>query len=465
MPSELRPRATGEGEDRSARPRSRRPEDPWWTFVHDLTGRSGSAFYFERGESPGRSVREAFWGFDPRQREIWEEARDVPRSQMRVPRRAGHPAVTWIGYLGFEAVALFEPLLVPSTPRGSPFPLAVWDGYDQVRHRLGRDPRGSSPAPDLPPAPRLGPVTDSASPAAYEASVERLREAIFDGEAFQIVLAHRRTRRISGGLLPLVDSLRREERFAFLYYLRMTDVEAGIGTSGSPMEIAGASPESVVEVRGRRIAVNPIAGTRPRPSPLRGPHSRLPLDKDPKELAEHRMLVDLARNDIGRISTTGSVRLARRETKVPYARLEHLVSRVVGKLIPGRDALDALAATFPAGTVSGAPKIRATELLRREERTWRGPYGGAVGFLRAGGTTRDSALNQADFALTIRSAFAWGGKVHASAGAGIVHLSSPEREWEETLTKLSTLEGALLGRGRGRRPDPGRPLERLARSR
>lgn len=457
MPSELRPRATVEGVGPSAQSRSMRPTDPWWTFVHDLTGRSGSAFYFERGESPGRSVREAFWGFDPRQREIWEEARDLPRSQMRVPRRAGHPAVTWVGYLGFDAVGLFEPLLAPSTPKGSPFPLGVWDGYDRVRHQRGRDPRGSPPAPDLPPPPRLGPVSDSASPRSYEASVERLREAIFDGEAFQIVLAHRRTRRISGGLLPLVDSLRREERFAYLYYLRMTDVDARTGNSGTPLEIAGASPESVVEVRGRRIAVNPIAGTRPRPSPLRGPRSRLPLDKDPKELAEHRMLVDLARNDIGRISTTGSVRLARRETKVPYARLEHLVSRVVGELTPGRDALDALASTFPAGTVSGAPKIRATELLRREERTWRGPYGGAVGLLRAGGTGRDSVLNQVDFALTIRSAFAMGGKVHASAGAGIVHLSSPEREWEETLTKLSTLESSLAGGGKARRPDLDRP--------
>jgi anthranilate synthase component 1 len=260
--------------------------------------------------------------------------------------------------------------------------------------------------------------------------VQRLRESIYAGEAFQIVLSHRRERPVSGTLLPMVDRLRRHERYAYLYYLR-----------GERTEVVGASPESVVEVHQGHVAVSPIAGTRPYPPPPRGPLARLPLDKDPKELAEHRMLVDLARNDVGRVSEMGTVRITRRETKVPYSKLEHLVSRVVGRLAPGRTALDALGAAFPAGTVSGAPKIRATQLLRREEGTWRGPYGGAVGIF--------DGPTEAEFALIIRSGFASRGKVYTAAGAGIVHLSEPDREWRETLTKLASVEEALTGGSTG----------------
>ena len=404
--------------------------NPFAEFAERALSTSGPAFYFERGPSPGRSARWAIHGFDPEERTLWTRPGDPETLQSELREDSLHRKHRIrVGYVGFDAVGLFEPLLARSTPKGSPFPLAEFHSYDHWKRSeiLGR----SSSSPPLPLGDlRTGPVKDRATPATFGASVERLIEEILDGEAFQVVLAHRRERSLKGTLLPLVDRLRRKERYAYLYYLR--------GGRRGEIEIAGASPESVVEVAEGHVAVSPIAGTRPYPPPPSGPRARLPLRGDPKELAEHRMLVDLARNDIGRVAATGSVHLSRLEVRVPYSRLEHLVTRVVGRLAPERTALDALAAAFPAGTVSGAPKIRATELLRREEGTWRGPYGGAVGFFQ--GTRRG------EFALAIRSAFATQQKVFTGAGAGIVHASSPRREWEETLVKLSAVEGALVGR-------------------
>lgn len=415
--------------------------DPWPEFVRGALDDPGSAFYFERGESPGRSDRFARWGFRPSQRTTWWEPRDVEEARAFARRRRSGAALL-AGYLGFDAVGLVEPLLAASTPSQAPFPPALWEEYPRAQYR--RLPSGRRRVPSgaqgLPEAARLGPERDTGTPTTFGRSVLRLREAIYDGEAFQVVLAHRRERSAHGSLLPVVDRLRREERWAYLYYYRFAD--AMEGRSGD-LEILGASPESVVEVQGGEVAVNPIAGTRPRPPPRHGPLARLPLDKDPKELSEHRMLVDLARNDLGRIARVGSVRIAQREVRVPYARLEHLVSRVMATLAPGQGALDALLAAFPAGTVSGAPKVRATELLRREERTWRGPYGGAVGFLASG---RDG-----EFALAIRSAFRAGPRLFTAAGAGIVHLSEPDREWRETMTKLEQVERCLAP-SRRRRP-------------
>lgn len=400
--------------------------DPWFDFVKEASERSGPAFYFERGPSPGRSSRWAISGFDPEDRTIWNRTADVAlMDQALRTMRPGKPHPLHFGYLGFDAIGLFEPLLSGSTPPGCPFPLAEFWTFPKWRRvpLSGRPPKSSPEA--------LGPLEvgrprDASSPGRFAASVLRLKKDILDGEAFQVVLAHRREWTKRGTLLPAVDRLRRVERYAYLYYLR-TD----------SMEIAGASPESVVEVAGGNVAISPIAGTRPRPSPRSGPGARLPLKRDPKELAEHRMLVDLARNDVGRVADVGTVRMSRLEVRVPYSRLEHLVTRVVGRLRHDRTALDALQAAFPAGTVSGAPKIRATELIRREERTWRGPYAGAVGFLHG---PRD-----AEFALAIRTAFATRSKVYTEAGAGIVHKSDPGREWNETLVKLSAIESALQG--------------------
>jgi len=272
------------------------------------------------------------------------------------------------------------------------------------------------------PVDRGSPLEDSLPRPRYERSVRRLTEAIRAGEAFQVVLAHRRGWRRPSDLLRRAGVLRACERYSTFYYLRFGD-----------RELVGATPESVAEVDGRTAFVDPIAGTLPR----RHRAGRRPLGTDPKELCEHRMLVDLARNDLGRVARPGSVRLLWSERLVRYAHLDHLVSRVAGTLGPAITPWDVLASTFPAGTVSGAPKIRATELLRREEDSWRGPYAGAAVLLRP--------RRHAVFSLLIRSAFAAGPRLYTAAGAGIVHRSTPAREFDETLAKLAVVESTLLG--------------------
>jgi len=367
--------------------------------------RAGLAVAFERAEEVAKLDRNT-------------QPSEVGRATERFLSNARSAVV---GYLGFEAVGLFEPALAGG-PSGSPFPLGEL--------AFIREPRV---ARTLPPAavrsrsvrvPR--PVRDSLPPRRFGRAVRNLVGAIREGEAFQVVLAHRREWPRPHDLLERAGRLRATERFAFFYYLKFGD-----------REILGASPESVAEVRGTRAYVNPIAGTLPTGTALRG---RLPLAHDPKELAEHRMLVDLARNDLGSVARPGSVRLVWEERRERYARLEHLVSRVGGRLRPGIGPWEVLAATFPAGTVSGAPKIRATQLLRREERTWRGPYAGSVVLFRP--------HHRADLALLIRSGFAAGKRIYTAAGAGIVHRSTPAREFDETLSKLSHVEATLVGTGR-----------------
>ena len=394
--------------------------DPWRDFVEASEG-SECAGYFERGLAPGLPGRWAasftepddYWPLRPRDNAVELDARTD-----RQLRGDAHRAL--VGYVGFDATALFEPLL-HGAPPGSPFPLGEWALVTRLRlHRIERSPKPSRQRPDgeLP-----EPLADTLPRASFERSVERLREAVGAGEAFQVVLSHRRTWHRPEDLLDRVALLRARERFAYFYYLRFGD-----------REILGASPESVLETRGYRAYLSPIAATRPRHSTA----GRRRLHRDPKELAEHRMLVDLARNDLGRISEPGSVRLVWEERLERFARLEHLISRVEGTLPKSVGPWSALAATFPAGTVSGAPKIRATQLLRREERTWRGPYAGAVGLIRGNG--------DAAWALAIRSAFSHRDRLHTAAGAGIVWHSRPPREFHETLLKLEELETTLLGR-------------------
>lgn len=333
-------------------------------------------------------------------------------------RYLGRPRAAVLGYLGFEAAGLFEPALGRG-PSGSPFPLGE---LAFVRHaRVARV--GPMPRRRFRSAHDERPARDSLPLRSYSRAVRHLIRAIREGEAFQVVLAHRREWRRPNDLLERAAVLRATERFAFFYYLKFGD-----------REVVGATPEAVSDVRGRHAFVNPIAGTRPRGTHRGG---RLPLSSDSKELAEHRMLVDLARNDLGSVATAGSVRLVWEERRERFARLEHLVSRVGARLRRGVGPWEVLAATFPAGTVSGAPKIRATELLRQEEGTWRGPYAGTVALFRP--------HDRADFALTIRSAFAAGSRLYTAAGAGIVHRSEPAREFDETLSKLEHVEATLVG--------------------
>lgn len=393
--------------------------DPWQEFVTESTQRE-CVGYFERGSAPGLPGRWAAWFTEPL--DHWpvdpnttvSELDDLAKQALK-----GDPHRALIGYVGFDATALFEPLL-KRVPGGSPFPLGEWALVSGLRRRRVTG-TGRVPAPGRV-RPSVQPKNDTLPQRRFGESVARLRRAIGAGEAFQVVLSHRRTWDRPEDLLNRAAALRARERFAYFYYLRFGD-----------REIVGASPESVLETRAGRAYLSPIAATRPR----RRTAGRRILHRDPKELAEHRMLVDLARNDLGRISQPGSIRLLWEERLERFARLEHLISRVQGTLRPSIGPWGALAACFPAGTVSGAPKIRATELIRREERTWRGPYAGAVGLIQGDGN--------AAWALAIRSAFARGDRLFTAAGAGIVWHSEPEREYGETLLKLEELEASLVG--------------------
>ncbi len=395
--------------------------DAWEEFCRAARDRP-VAGYVERGDAPGAPGRWAASFVDATDRFSLSRSDTVEELELRTRRALRgdrHRAI--IGYAGFDAVSLWEPLL-RAVPSGSPFPLGEFAVIDRVRwrrtgiaRRPGRLRRPSSPS--------SAPLREETLPSrAYQRSVRRLHRAIGDGDAFQVVLATRRRFRRPDDLIERAGRLRALERFAYFYYLRFDN-----------REIVGASPESVVELRPPVATVHPIAGTLPRaPRP-----DRRALSHDPKELAEHRMLVDLARNDLGRISEPGSVRVVWRERGYRFARLQHLVSRVDGRIVPATGPWTALAATFPAGTVSGAPKIRATQLIRREERTWRGPYAGTVGLVTGDGT--------AAWALAIRTAFVAGSDLYTAAGAGIVWDSQPAREYDEVRVKLGMVEASLIG--------------------
>jgi anthranilate/para-aminobenzoate synthase component I len=388
----------------------------WERFV-GASGSSEVAGYVERraeGARPGRA-----WWFASAPETVTVSRRDDADALRSRSGRflARHPGGAVVGYLGFDAVGLFEPAL-RSFPSGSPFPL----GELALVPRVETAAVARTPRRPLPNAAVGDPLADSMPRPRFERGVRDLIAAIRDGEAFQVVLAHRRAWPRPADLLERAGRLREGERFSTFYYLRFGD-----------RELVGASPESVAEVSDGSATIDPIAGT----IPLKGEPGRRPLTADPKELCEHRMLVDLARNDLGRVARAGSVRLLWSERRVRYARLEHLVSRVSARLGPSTDAWDVLASAFPAGTVSGAPKIRATQLLREAEGSWRGPYAGTVALMLPAGP--------ATFSLAIRGGFAAGPRLYTAAGAGIVHRSDPAREFRETVAKLSVVESALVG--------------------
>ncbi len=393
--------------------------DPWKRFVAAV-GPSEIAGYVETVSRGGTTAR-ARWYTGAAETVVLRPSTDADATGDALDRfLARHASGAIAGYLGFDAVGVFEPAL-RKFPAGSPFPLGELALVPRVeRAEVTRPSRRAAPRSTV-----GAPLDDTLPRARFERAVRRLVRAIRAGEAFQVVVAHRRSWPRPDDLLRRAGALRAAERYSAFYYLRFGD-----------REIVGASPESVAEVAGRSAYIDPIAGTLPRSS--RG--ARAPLAQDPKELCEHRMLVDLARNDLGRVARPGSVRLLWSERLVRYARVEHLVSRVGAALGARVRPWDVLRAAFPAGTVSGAPKIRATELLREEEGSWRGPYGGAVALLEP--------RHRATFALAIRSAFGVGDRLYTAAGAGIVHRSGPTREFHETLAKLSVVEGTLAGRFR-----------------
>ncbi len=277
------------------------------------------------------------------------------------------------------------------------------------------------------------PVETSLGRDAYVHAVEVAKDAIAAGEAIQVVLARRQSfdlpvdpatgRTLEG--VGIYRALRRVNPSPYLFFVRTPS-----------FEVVGASPELLLQVEGDKLTTHPIAGTRPRGADAKEDALLAEqLQRDPKERAEHVMLVDLGRNDIGRVSRAGTVTVSKYMEVERYSHVLHLVSHVEGRLRPDADSLDALRAVFPAGTLSGAPKVRAMQLIAAAEGERRGLYGGAVGYLGYDGNL--------DTAITIRSAVLRDGQAHVHTGAGIVAGSVPEREFEETDHKAAALRRAI----------------------
>ena len=277
----------------------------------------------------------------------------------------------------------------------------------------------------------VDPIEVSMTRDQYESEVRKAKEAIAAGEAIQIVVARRQTFEhpaVDGQKLDEVSiyrALRRVNPSPYLFFVRMPE-----------FSVVGASPELLVRVEGDRMTTHPIAGTRPRgATPAEDDALADALQRDPKERAEHVMLVDLGRNDLGRVARAGTVAVTKYMEVERYSHVLHLVSNVEARLKPGLDSLDALRSIFPAGTLSGAPKVRAMQLIAEAEGERRGLYGGAVGYLGYDGNL--------DTAITIRSAVLKDDLIHLTVGAGIVAGSVPEREFEETDHKAGAVKLAI----------------------
>jgi len=259
----------------------------------------------------------------------------------------------------------------------------------------------------------------------YEAAVDKIKDYILAGDAMQVVLSQRLTIPYQAPPLSLYRALRCLNPSPYMFFIDL-----------GAFQIVGSSPEILVRLEDDEVSVRPIAGTRPRGKDEEEDRAlEKELLADPKERAEHLMLIDLGRNDAGRVSETGSVKLTERMIVERYSHVMHIVSNVRGRLKKGMSAMDVLRATFPAGTVSGAPKVRAMEIIDELEPVKRGVYSGAVGYLGWNGNM--------DTAIAIRTAVIQKNKLHIQAGAGIVADSIPRNEWDETMNKARAIFRAV----------------------
>jgi anthranilate synthase component 1 len=364
-----------------------------------------------------------------------------------------------VGYLGYDTVPWFEPVTLQCAPGGGEgadqAAFMLFDtvlAFDHVQHRiliianaritqdddlralyqfacakiefLERELERNLSLPDRPEAGPLQ-VRSNIEQAAFERHVRAAKEHIAAGDIYQVVLSQRFEAELGADPFTVYRALRHVNPSPYMFFLRL-----------GGLSIVGASPEMLVRVEGRRIETHPIAGTRPRghtaEEDLRLAEE---LKANEKERAEHVMLVDLGRNDVGRVSEFGSVRVPQYMALERYSHVMHLVSIVEGRLAEGRDRLDALVACFPAGTVSGAPKVRAMEIIASLEPDRRGIYAGAIGYLDFAGNL--------DFCIAIRTVVIRGQKALVQAGAGIVADSNPTAEFEETRDKARALLRAL----------------------
>jgi len=339
----------------------------------------------------------------------------------------GEPVV---GYLGYDAVATLEPTVplpedgpdVPSSRFLVPDVLLRFDHARGVAEMLRGEARAlDGPAPPLPRGSTArGPLEREPSRDEHLRRVERAQEHIREGDVFQVVIAQRATRPTSASAVELYRALRRVNPSPYLFLLELGD-----------LALVGSSPETVVKCAGRRAELNPIAGTLPT-----GEGDAAALLASEKERAEHTMLVDLGRNDLSRVCEPGSVRVERVMEPERYSHVTHLVSEVVGELRTGVTPFELLRACFPAGTVSGAPKVRAMQIISELEGYRRGIYAGAVGY-------HLPASAELDTCIAIRTLWLRDGVARLQAGGGIVADSDPAAEHDECLAKLRALEAAI----------------------
>ena len=279
----------------------------------------------------------------------------------------------------------------------------------------------------------VGPGHSDVSQKTYESMVSHAKEKILEGEIFQVVLSRKSEFRIKGDPIGMYSVLRTLNPSPYLFFLDFSDVQ-----------LLGSSPEMLVRLEGSKLTTRPLAGTRPRSQDVEEDEKlKIEMLLDEKERAEHLMLVDLHRNDMGRVSNFGSVKVTELMAVEKFSHVQHIVSNIESELRADLDGFDALRSCFPAGTVTGAPKIRAMEIISELERTPRGPYAGAVGYFDFTGNM--------DFAITIRSIVVSGNKASIQAGAGIVADSVPEREYLETEHKLGATLKAIASQAGGRR--------------
>jgi len=424
------------------------------------------AYLLESIEGPEKLVQYSFIGFDPRivirvkggdvvteetetgivTRERTDEPLDVIKKALEGRRVANDRFRLLggaVGYISYDTIRSWEKLPV-DTVDDLGFPdveMGVYDDgivFDHMKgdgyyyytgeYRLGLVSGLLKESTEYAPLTHEPPTTNI-SQEDYEAAVKRGKEYIAAGDIFQVVPSKRFEFRFKGDLIAFYRNLREINPSPYMYYLKMGE-----------RQIIGSSPEMLVRVDGDTVDTFPIAGTCPRVDD-QAENARLAeeLINDPKERAEHVMLVDLGRNDIGKVARYGSVHLPEYMTIHEYSHVQHIVTQVRGTLREDRDCYDALRAVFPAGTVSGAPKVRAMEIIEELEPTRRGPYAGAIGYFSYNGNS--------DFAISIRTLVAAGDRATIQVGGGVVADSDPEKEWFETEHKAAALMRALEAAG------------------
>jgi anthranilate synthase component I len=393
------------------------------------------------------------------------------QGRFRVPRLDDQPRFDGglVGYFGYDTIRYIEPRLRSEAAAAKPDPLDVPDillmvcdelvVFDNLSGRLALWTHADPAEPEayhravqrleelevrlrsatlntISPgtggaAVEEGDFTSGFTEAGFKAAVETIKEYVLAGDVMQCVPSQRMSIPYRAAPLDLYRALRSLNPSPYMFFLDLGD-----------HQVAGSSPEILTRLEEGEVTVRPIAGTRKRGrSEAEDRALEAELLADPKERAEHLMLIDLGRNDVGRISETGSVKVTEEMVVERYSHVMHIVSNVTGRLSPGLTAMDALRATFPAGTVSGAPKIRALEIIDELEPVKRGIYSGAVGYLSWHGNM--------DTAIAIRTAVIKDGQLHVQAGAGIVADSVPEMEWQETLNKGRALFRAVAMAERG----------------